>query len=45
MEYNSEKIIEILSNDDRIRDEIIYWLNDNGFLDDYKIGDNEYNDY
>jgi len=38
-----EEIISILDENVDIREEIIYWLNDNGYLDDFKIyaGGNE----
>jgi hypothetical protein len=32
-----EEIIAVIDENIDIREEIIYWLNDNGYLDDFKI--------
>lgn len=32
-----EDLIRLLSEQSDIREDIIYWLDDNGYLDDFKI--------
>jgi hypothetical protein len=46
MEENAEQIINLLLYNDDLREEIIYWLNDNGYLNDYKFNQyDEENEY
>jgi len=40
-----DDIIKLIDDNIDIREEIIYWLSDNGYLDDFKIysaGDEDY---
>lgn len=42
MEYDD--IISALSENPNIIEDLIYWLSENGYLDDYKIGLNGFDD-
>lgn len=44
MEINIEQITNELSYNDELREDVIQWLNDNGYLDDFKMR-NDYNEY
>jgi len=39
-----DEIIELLDDDVNIREEIIYWLSDSGYLDNFKIDGVSYDD-
>jgi len=39
-----DEIIELLEEDVSIREELIYWLSENGYLDNFKIDGVSYDD-
>ena len=40
-----EDIIKLIDDNIDVREEIIYWLSDNGYLDDFKIHSGGEEDY
>jgi hypothetical protein len=39
-----EKIVEVIEGDIVVRESIITWLNENGYLDDFKLYNTDHDD-